>query len=77
MWCWWLVAGGFPCFKPHIPTSLRPQYFFFSANDRSSSKFSLCREAFFSFVQEMLTWLPEKRKTARELMDYPFLKLGG
>ncbi|GIK04877.1 hypothetical protein Aspvir_008975 [Aspergillus viridinutans] len=35
------------------------------------------REAFLSFVRNMLTWLPEKRKTARELMDHPFLKLGG
>jgi serine/threonine protein kinase len=34
-------------------------------------------EAFLSFVRQMLTWLPEKRKTARELMDHPFLKLGG
>ncbi|OQD73456.1 hypothetical protein PENDEC_c015G01956 [Penicillium decumbens] len=34
------------------------------------------REAFLSFVRQMLTWLPEKRKTARELMDHPFLKLG-
>jgi serine/threonine protein kinase len=35
------------------------------------------REAFLSFVRDMLTWLPEKRKTARELMNHPFLKLGG
>ncbi|KAJ9490350.1 hypothetical protein VN97_g2932 [Penicillium thymicola] len=35
------------------------------------------REAFLSFVRQMLTWLPEKRKSARELMDHPFLKLGG
>ncbi|KAF4154528.1 hypothetical protein CNMCM6936_005944 [Aspergillus lentulus] len=34
------------------------------------------REAFLSFARQMLTWLPEKRKTARELMDHPFLKLG-
>ena len=33
------------------------------------------REVFVSFVRQMLTWLPEKRKTARELMDHPFLKL--
>ncbi|OJJ44440.1 hypothetical protein ASPZODRAFT_71973 [Penicilliopsis zonata CBS 506.65] len=33
------------------------------------------KEAFLSFVREMLNWLPEKRKTARELMDHPFLKL--
>ncbi|PKY00270.1 protein kinase [Aspergillus campestris IBT 28561] len=33
------------------------------------------REAFFSFVGQMLAWLPENRKTARELMDHPFLKL--
>ena len=35
------------------------------------------REAFLSFVRQMLTWLPDQRKTARELMDHPFLKLGG
>lgn len=35
------------------------------------------RDAFLSFVRQMLTWLPEKRKTARELMDHPFLKLRG
>ncbi|KAL1886593.1 hypothetical protein Plec18167_000525 [Paecilomyces lecythidis] len=33
------------------------------------------REGFLSFVREMLNWLPEKRKTARELMDHRFLKL--
>ena len=31
------------------------------------------REAFLSFVRQMLAWLPEERKTARELMDHPFL----
>ncbi|KAE8154409.1 kinase-like domain-containing protein [Aspergillus avenaceus] len=31
------------------------------------------REAFLSFIKQMLTWLPEERKTARELMDHPFL----
>lgn len=35
------------------------------------------REAFLSLVRQMLTWLPENRKTARELIDHPFLKLGG
>lgn len=34
------------------------------------------REAFLSFARQMLTWLPEKRKIARELMDHQFLKLG-
>lgn len=34
------------------------------------------REGFLSFVGQMLTWLPEERKTARELMEHPFLKLG-
>ncbi|KAH8424753.1 uncharacterized protein LDX57_002496 [Aspergillus melleus] len=33
------------------------------------------REAFLSFARQMLTWHPEKRKTARELMNHPFLKL--
>ncbi|GLA40985.1 hypothetical protein AnigIFM63309_008827 [Aspergillus niger] len=31
------------------------------------------REAFLSFIKQMLTWLPEERKTARELMEHPFL----
>lgn len=35
------------------------------------------REEFLSFIRDMLTWLPEKRKTARELINHPFLKLGG
>ncbi|KAJ5937020.1 hypothetical protein N7466_003470 [Penicillium verhagenii] len=35
------------------------------------------RAAFLSFVHNMLTWLPEERKTARELMDHPFLRLRG
>ncbi|OJJ68878.1 hypothetical protein ASPBRDRAFT_57439 [Aspergillus brasiliensis CBS 101740] len=35
------------------------------------------REAFLSFARQMLAWVPEERKTARELMDHPFLKLGG
>ncbi|RAL15179.1 putative serine/threonine-protein kinase [Aspergillus homomorphus CBS 101889] len=33
------------------------------------------REAFLSFARQMLTWIPEERKTARELADHPFLKL--
>ncbi|EED21898.1 hypothetical protein TSTA_091390 [Talaromyces stipitatus ATCC 10500] len=35
------------------------------------------RENFLSFVGQIVTWLPEKRQTARELMDHPFLKLEG
>jgi serine/threonine protein kinase len=31
------------------------------------------KEAFLSFIRQMLTWLPEERKTARELMEHPFL----
>lgn len=31
------------------------------------------KEAFLSFIKQMLVWLPEERKTARELMDHPFL----
>ncbi|KAF4221513.1 hypothetical protein CNMCM5878_008761 [Aspergillus fumigatiaffinis] len=31
------------------------------------------KEAFLSFVRQMLTWLPEERKTARDLMEHPFL----
>ncbi|KAL3459319.1 kinase-like domain-containing protein [Aspergillus heterothallicus] len=34
-------------------------------------------EAFLSFIRQMLIWLPEERKTARGLMDYPFLKMAG
>ncbi|KAJ5084542.1 hypothetical protein NUU61_009121 [Penicillium alfredii] len=34
------------------------------------------RQAFLSFVRNMLTWRPEERKTARELMDHQFLKFG-
>lgn len=34
------------------------------------------REAFLSFVSNMLTWLPEERMTARELMEHPFLQFG-
>lgn len=34
------------------------------------------KQNFLSFVGKMVTWLPEKRQTARELMDHPFLKLG-
>ncbi|KAK9367918.1 kinase-like domain-containing protein [Lipomyces kononenkoae] len=33
------------------------------------------RENFLSFVKMMLAWLPEERKTARELMEHPFLRL--
>ncbi|KKZ65630.1 hypothetical protein EMCG_08537 [[Emmonsia] crescens] len=33
------------------------------------------RENFLSFVQMMLVWQPEERKTARELMEHPFLRL--
>lgn len=31
------------------------------------------RQAFLSFIKQMLAWLPEERKTARELMEHPFL----
>ncbi|KAJ5100468.1 hypothetical protein N7456_006520 [Penicillium angulare] len=34
------------------------------------------RDSFLSFVRKMLTWLPEERSSARELMEHPFLKLG-
>jgi serine/threonine protein kinase len=30
------------------------------------------RQAFLSFVSQMLTWLPEERETARELINHPF-----
>ncbi|EFE30401.1 uncharacterized protein ARB_02773 [Trichophyton benhamiae CBS 112371] len=34
------------------------------------------RDAFLSFASQMLSWDPDQRKTARELIDHPFLKLG-
>ncbi|KAJ5754251.1 serine/threonine-protein kinase [Penicillium manginii] len=33
------------------------------------------RTGFLSFIRDMLTWLPEERKTAREMTNHPFLKL--
>lgn len=33
------------------------------------------REKALSFVKMMLAWLPEERKTARELIEHPFLQL--
>ncbi|TPX24725.1 hypothetical protein DIZ76_010161 [Coccidioides immitis] len=33
------------------------------------------RENFLSFVKMMLSWIPEERKTAGELMKHPFLRL--
>lgn len=33
------------------------------------------RHSFLSFIRAMITWLPEERKTARELIEHPFLKL--
>lgn len=32
------------------------------------------RATFLSFVRGMLTWLPEERSTARQLMEHPFLQ---
>jgi serine/threonine-protein kinase SRPK3 len=32
------------------------------------------RALFIKFAQRMLTWLPEKRATAKELLDDPWLK---
>ncbi|KAJ5212603.1 uncharacterized protein N7498_004249 [Penicillium cinerascens] len=32
------------------------------------------KENFLSFAKMMLAWLPEERKTARELMEHPFLR---
>lgn len=34
------------------------------------------KQAFLSFVKDMLTWLPEERKPARELAEHPFLQFG-
>jgi serine/threonine-protein kinase SRPK3 len=31
------------------------------------------KEAFLDFASGMLQWLPEKRKTAKELLQHPFL----
>jgi hypothetical protein len=31
------------------------------------------KEAFLAFVRSMLRWVPEERKTARELLDDPWL----
>ena len=33
------------------------------------------KEGFLSFAKEMLVWLPEERKTARELAKHPFLRV--
>ena len=33
------------------------------------------KEGFLSFAKEMLIWLPEERKTARELAKHPFLQV--
>lgn len=32
------------------------------------------RALFINFARRMLTWLPEKRATAKELLDDPWLK---
>ncbi len=32
------------------------------------------KEAFLDLASHILQWLPEKRKTARELMEYPFFE---
>ena len=33
------------------------------------------RESFLSFAKMMLAWLPEERKTARELAEHPFFQI--
>lgn len=33
------------------------------------------KELFLSFMKDMLAWLPEDRKVARELAEHPFLRL--
>ncbi|KAJ5770171.1 uncharacterized protein N7511_002222 [Penicillium nucicola] len=35
------------------------------------------RELFLSFARDMLTWIPADRKSARELVEHPFLSFGG
>ncbi|KAE8354503.1 kinase-like domain-containing protein [Aspergillus coremiiformis] len=35
------------------------------------------KDSFISFISSMLTWIPEERKTAHELMEHPFLSLHG
>jgi serine/threonine protein kinase len=34
------------------------------------------RHELLSFAKKMLTWNPEERATAGELLEHPFLKLG-
>ncbi|KAE8381159.1 kinase-like domain-containing protein [Aspergillus bertholletiae] len=45
--------------------------------DTTSSLKEKDREPFLSFAGQMITWLPEERKTAHKLMDHLFIKLGG
>ncbi|KAF3484187.1 CMGC/SRPK protein kinase [Arthroderma uncinatum] len=62
-------AEGKFCYNELIPSrSLEDTIPFLEEKDR---------EAFLTFIRDMLIWLPEKRKTARELIDHPFLKLRG
>ncbi|KAL4770116.1 putative serine/threonine-protein kinase [Aspergillus nidulans var. acristatus] len=49
---------------------------FFDTEDESLHSELKDREVSLSFVQQMLTWLQEERKTARELIDHPFLEFG-
>ncbi|KAJ5990221.1 hypothetical protein N7522_010428 [Penicillium canescens] len=35
------------------------------------------KELFLSFARDMLTWVPAERKSARELIEHPFLSFGG
>ncbi|EPS34067.1 hypothetical protein PDE_09029 [Penicillium oxalicum 114-2] len=62
-------AKGQFCYNELIPSrTLKDTISFLEKRDQ---------QQFLSFVRDMLTWLPEKRKSARELMEHPFLKLGG
>jgi serine/threonine protein kinase len=34
------------------------------------------KQQFLDFVSKMLHWMPEKRSTAKDLLEHPFLELG-
>lgn len=61
------LTGGF-LYKDLIPSN-------FNLSDSVLSLKEEDKHLFLDFVSHMLQWLPEERKTAKELLEHPWLVL--
>lgn len=72
--CMVLASANLPCLGEFLHSNLISSRSLETAVPSLEDKE---RETFLSFVRCMLAWIPGKRKTARELIEHPFLNLKG